>query len=141
MLKITPDTNTLVSAAISKGNEYELLRLAELGNVKLILSPQIIQEFIGVISRPKFGFSEKQIADSIKQIIDVSNIIMPVKGIDIIKEDPEDNRILECAQAGKADYIVSGDRHLLNLKNYKSIRIIRTKQALDIIQKSDIRFK
>ena len=135
MLKITADTNTLISATIAKGNEFELLRLVKLRKIKLILSLQILKEFREVISRPKFGFSQEQIVSSFKQIINISTIVMPSANINIIKEDPDDNRVLECAESGQADYIVSGDYHLLDLKIYKGIKIVSTKFVLDIINK------
>lgn len=130
MLKVTPDTNTLVSAVISKGNEFELLRLAHISKIKLILSLQILKEFKDVISRKKFGFSNEQINRILKSIVNISAIIMPSNRIDLIKEDPADNKILECAESGKADYIVSGDYHLLKLKEYKEIKIVKTSEFL-----------
>ncbi len=131
MLKVTADTNILISATITKGNEFELLKLAKLRKIELILSPHILKEFIEVISRSKFGFSQDQIVNSFKQIISISTIVMPSSKINAIKDDPDDNRILECAEAGKADYIISGDDHLLNLKKYKDIEIVQTKFILD----------
>ena len=133
MLKITVDTNTLISATITNGNEFELLRLARLGRIKLILSPQILKEFKEVISRPKFGFSQEQINNALKQIINVSSIVMPSIKVNIIKDDPEDNKILECAVSGKVDYIVSGDSHLLKLGEYESIKIVRTTDILKLV--------
>ena len=58
---------------------------------------------------------------------------MPSNRINAIKDDPDDNMVLECSEAGKADYIVSGDDHLLNFKKYKDIKIVRTKFILDIV--------
>ncbi|MBS3102053.1 putative toxin-antitoxin system toxin component, PIN family [Candidatus Woesearchaeota archaeon] len=133
MLKITADTNILISAAMTKGNEFELLRLAKLGKIELILSPQILKEFREVISRPKFGFSQEQIINVFKQIVNISTIVMPSVEVNIIKDDPEDNKVLECAETGKVDYIVSGDVHLLNLKQYKGVKIVQSKSILDII--------
>lgn len=133
MLKVTTDTNTLVSAAIAKGNEFEMLKLAYEGKIELVLSPSILQEFREVISRAKFGFSEEQVSNVFKQIISISTIIMPSVKLDIIKEDPADNKILECAESGNINYIVSGDKHLLNLKSYKNIQIVRTSEILKII--------
>lgn len=133
MLKVTLDTNILVSSTISEGNEYELLKLAKLGKIRIVLSLDILKEFKDVISRSKFGFSEKQIADVTKHIISLSEIVIPKKKLDVIKEDPADNRILECAFAGKVKYIVSGDGHLLDLKKYKRIPIVKTSEFLKII--------
>ena len=133
MLRVVADTNTLVSAVISKGNEFELLNLAHEGKLEIVLSPQILKEFRNVISRAKFGFSEEQIDNAFKQLINTTTIVVPSIKLDIIKEDTSDNKVLECAEAGNADYIVSGDRHLLKLKEYKNIRIVRTSEVLKII--------
>ena len=135
MIRLTSDTNTLISAVIAKGNEFELLKLAYEGRIELVLSPSILKEFREVISRAKFGFSEKQVSDAFKQIINISTIGTPSIKLDVIKEDIPDNRILECAQAGRVDYIVSGDNHLLMLKKYEDVKIITTYQMLKIIRK------
>src|SRR3989344_272126 len=134
MLKVTADTNTLVSAAIAKGNEFELLKFAYEGKIELILSPSILKEFREVIARPKFGFSEQQISNMFKQIINIITIVMPSIRLDVVKEDPSDNKILECAETGKVDYIVSGDNHLLKLRKYGNIQIVRTFEILKIIK-------
>ena len=134
MLKITADTNTLISSIISKGNEFELLKLAHKGKIEIVLSPQILKEFRDVISRTKFGFSEEQIDNAFKEVLNIATIVVPSIKLDIIKEDPSDNKILECAEAGNADYIVSGDGHLLKLKEYKNIRIVRTSEILKIVK-------
>jgi predicted nucleic acid-binding protein len=62
---------------------------------------------------------------TLKAIAKVGEIVTPRFTLDVIREDPADNRILECAVAGKADLIVSGDRHLLKLKSYEGISIVR----------------
>ena len=137
MLKFTLDTNTLISAVISKGNEYQLLKLAKEGSIKIVLSLDIIKEFKEVISREKFGFSKKQIDNVVKQILNICELIIPTIRLSIIEDDPDDDRILECAVTGNADYMVSGDRHLLNLNKYGKISIIRTFEALKIIDKQE----
>lgn len=134
MLKITPDTNILISSFISEGNEYKLLKLAKLGKIKIILSLDILKEFKEVISRQKFSFSKEQIEKAFKQLLSLSEIIIPKVKIDIIKEDSTDNIILECALTGKVNYIVSGDKHLLKLKKYKKIKIIKTLEIIHYLQ-------
>jgi len=134
MLKITVDTNTLISASIANGNEFKLLKLVKLGKIELVLSLQILKEFKEVILRAKFGFSQEQVINALKQIIDISTIIMPFVKIDIIKDDSSDNMILECAESAKVEYIVSGDKHLLNLKKYKDIEIVTTRFILEKLE-------
>ena len=131
MLKIVPDTNVLVSAAIIQGKQFELLRLAKLGEVKLITSPNIIQEFKEVISREKFGFSAEQVSAAVKQILEISEIVIPQIKLEIIKEDIDDNRVLECAHESNANFIISGDSNLLTLKHYKNIKIVNATEFFD----------
>ena len=131
MFNLTLDTNILVSAFISKGNEYRILRLAKLEKIKLYISLEILEEFKEVISRSKFGFSQKQINKSIKQLLSISEILITSSKLEIVKEDPDDNKILECALDGKSDFIISGDRHLLDLKEYKNIKILTSRELLE----------
>lgn len=138
MFRLTPDTNILVSATIIKGKEYKLLEAARLGKIKLLLSPEILKEFKDVISREKFGFSTKQIKDVFKELLDIIEIIIPSIKLNIIKEDLSDNRILECALQGRVNYIISGDEHLLRLRKFRNIRIIRAGEFLDILRSSEV---
>ncbi len=124
MLRVVLDTNVLVSAAIVQGKQFEILRLAKLGKIKVITSPEIIKEFEEVISREKFGFSKEQIANAAKQVLEIAEIVIPQKKLEIIKEDSDDNMILECACESNADCIISGDPHLLALKSYENIEIV-----------------
>ena len=131
MLKVVLDTNTLVSATITPGKEFQLLRLGHKGKIKIFISPEILGEFAGVISREKFGFSKQQQEQAIKQIMSIAALIEPLIRVNAIKDDPADNKILECAEAGKVDYIVSGDNHLLKLKQYLWIKIVASSDILE----------
>ncbi|MCZ7400126.1 MAG: putative toxin-antitoxin system toxin component, PIN family [Candidatus Methanoperedens sp.] len=134
MLKFVFDTNVLVSALIStRGNPALLLDKAG-KNYTLFISKDILTELEDVISRDKFGFTEEEVNTIIEAIISFSEVINPEIKLDVIKSDPDDNKILECAVACGASYIVSGDRHLLELKKYGKIKIITPKTALDLIK-------
>lgn len=124
MLKVVVDTNVLVSAAIVQGRQFEILKLVKLGKIKLIISPNILKEFEEVISRKKFGFSKEQVSLAINQILEIAEIVIPLQKISIVKDDPDDNIILECALESNANIIISGDTHLLDLKEYKDIQIV-----------------
>ena len=126
MLKVVVDTNILISATIIQGKQFEILKLAKLGKINLITSPNILKEFEEVISREKFGFSKEQVSLAIKQILEIAEIIISQHKIDFIKSDPDDNIVLECALESNADIIISGDAHLLDLKKYKNIQIVNT---------------
>src|SRR3989338_7467919 len=97
MLKVVVDTNVLISATIIQGKQFEILKLAKLGKINLITSPNILKEFEEVISREKFGFSKEQVSLAINQILEIAEIVIPQQKVSIVKEDPDDNIILECA--------------------------------------------
>ena len=116
MIRLVLDTNVLISALIStRSNPARLLDAAG-KNYSLFISKEIISELEGVISRDKFGFSSEKIDSAIEAILSFSEVVNPEIKLDIVKSDPDDNKILECAIACGASYIVSGDKHLLNLK-------------------------
>lgn len=135
MLKVVLDTNVLISATIRRGNQFRLLELGRLNQIQIIISPQILKEVEEVLNRPKFNLSQNEIEETLNEIKDITRIVEPSEKVDIVKEDPDDNAIIECALAGKADYIISGDGDLLNLKEYKGIKI---RNYQDFIQETNL---
>jgi len=133
MLRVVPDINVLVSAFISKGNPHRIFRKCERKEIRLIVSDEILEEFGGVIRREKFGLDEGRI-DRVVSIVRKSvEVIKSETTLNIIKDDPSDNKILECAVSGKADYIISGDKHLLALQEHRGIKILNSSDFLKII--------
>jgi putative PIN family toxin of toxin-antitoxin system len=133
MIRLVIDTNVFVSALISTRSIPALL-LDEAGKkYSLFISKEILGEVEDVISRKKFGFTKQKINSAMEAILSFSEIINPEIKVDVIKSDPDDNKILECAIACKAPYIVSGDSHLLDLREYGSIKIINPKTALELL--------
>jgi uncharacterized protein len=119
------DTNILVSAFIGKGAPYKALMAVYDGKVRLITSHEILLELEDVLSRPKFRYEESHIHKIIALIFQASKIVEPDIKVDLVKADPRDNKIIEAAIVGKAEYIVTGDaHHLLPLKKVGDIRII-----------------
>jgi putative PIN family toxin of toxin-antitoxin system len=135
MIRVVLDTNILVSAAVIRGNEFELLMRAQRGEYEMVLSMDMLIEFEDVISRKKFGFAEEFTESAADEVASIASFVNPKHRFNVISEDPADNRVLECAVAGKADYIVSGDSHLLNLREFKGIKIIKAKNLLEILKK------
>jgi len=134
MIKIVLDTNILVSASIHRGNEFELLRQARLGNAQVFLSQPIMNEYLDVIARKKFGFSIHQRKEAFKQMLCSVRLVVPDKAVEVIKADPADDRVLECALCAKAGLIVSGDSHLLDLKEFRGIKVVSSREALRIMR-------
>src|SRR6266849_2180663 len=83
--------------------------------------------------RVKFGIVAQHASAILAQPESIGGLIDTAIVLDVVTDDPDDNRVLECAVAGRADYIVSGDRHLLNLKAHASIPILTARQFLDAI--------
>ena len=128
------DTNILISAIFWRGTPYKVVLNALKKKYSLYLSPKILNELEEKL-RVKFKFPEDKIKNHIEILIEYGEIIEPTVNINIVKEDPDDNKVLECAVSCNADYIVSGDRHLLNLKGYKGIKILSAKKFLDLVER------
>jgi putative PIN family toxin of toxin-antitoxin system len=135
MKRIVVDTNILISALGWKdGNPRKTLDRCIQGKCKLIESIDLIKEFLAVIQRPKFDFiSEDEKAEFLLEFIHICDTIEPKRKITLIMDDPNDNLVLECAFEGKADYIISGDEHLLKLKEFEGIKIISAADFLDLV--------
>ncbi|MFH0816790.1 MAG: putative toxin-antitoxin system toxin component, PIN family [Methanobacteriota archaeon] len=126
------DTNVLVSALNGQGPPYMALRAVYREKVRLVISPEILFEFEEVLSRPKFPYSQEQIKEILAMTIKISEVVHPKSKVNLVKDDPDDNKVIEAAIAGKAGYIVTGDKHLLTLKRVRGIEIITPK---DFIQR------
>jgi putative PIN family toxin of toxin-antitoxin system len=100
------------------------------GEVILLSNTKIEAELIRVLAYSKFGLTSAEIFPVIKHLRKHAHFVGEKSNIKIIEEDPTDNIFLECAIDGNAEYIISGDHHLLNLGSYESIRIITAKDFL-----------
>ena len=127
------DTNVLISAFIGRGAPHKALSAVYTGKVRLVISPAMLLELEDVISRPKFNYTKKQIRRILTVIFKVSKVVKPDFSVDIVMEDPSDNRVIEAAISGKVQYIVTGDSHLLSLKNVENIKIISVKEFLKLL--------
>ena len=128
--KATLDTNILISALGWIGNPKQVFDKIVDGEVKLVISDEQFNELSRTLEYPKFQFTKDQ-KDRFKSLIlGIATFVKPIERIDVIKEDPDDNMILECAVAGKADYIVTGDPDLLELKEFRGVRIVTAREFL-----------
>lgn len=133
MQKVVLDTNVYISAVLFGGNPEEIRKLSKEGKIEVLISEAIISEIADVLRR-KFNWESWQISQLIDDIREVSTLIIPRQSISLIADDA-DNRILECALEGNAQYIISGDkRHLLPLKGYRDIRILSPDEFLGLLR-------
>ena len=123
-MKVVLDTNVLVSGMLWKGNPEKIIHAWKAGKFELITSLATLAELQRVLRYPRIGMSEKMIKEWADLLLENSTVVDPKIKVDVIKNDPPDNRFLEAALAGNADYIVSGNNHLLDLHELKGIKII-----------------
>jgi putative PIN family toxin of toxin-antitoxin system len=130
--RVVLDTNVYIAIFTNrKGKLGRIWEHAVAGTYTLLISPAIIAELAGVL-RGKFQVSEDEIKPRLKRFQRIGEIITPKVIRNVIENDPADNHILACAVDGNADLIVSGDkRHLLPLKEYKGIQIVK---AIDFLR-------
>jgi uncharacterized protein len=128
--RVTLDTNILVSALGWRGNPHRILQKVVEGEIELFLSREQFQELARVLDYPKFDFSEEE-KERFKALISaIATFVEPKRGLDIIKGDPSDNRILECALVAEVDFVISGDEHLLSLGKVRKIEIVKANEFL-----------
>ncbi|KKR78076.1 MAG: hypothetical protein UU23_C0004G0058 [Candidatus Curtissbacteria bacterium GW2011_GWA1_40_9] len=130
--KVVFDTNIYISGIIFGGNPRTCMELAREKEVELVTSSDILLEIAKKL-KDKFKWTNQEIQEVIEGISKFANIVKPKKRLSVIKADPSDNKILECAQELKANYIVSGDiKHVLAIEKFKGIKIVSAKNFLDI---------
>ena len=129
-LKAVFDTNILISAWFWEGNESRLIESVEEGLIHGYSSKQLIEELCRTLRYPKFNLPQDEIESIRSYYLLLFNIVNPKQTIDIIMEDPSDNMVLECALEAEADYIVSGDHHLLKLGELRELKIVSAAEML-----------
>ena len=133
-LKVVFDTNVFISAFVIPGGKAEEVYLHALkGDFPLYSSIAILHETAQKL-REKFGWQENRIAHLLKAIAKVATVIKTQPHLHLLTDEP-DNRILECAIEVKADFIVTGDKHLLDLKHFQDIDIITLSDFLEALKK------
>ena len=126
------DTNVIVSAILFGGIPGELISLWKSGHIQPLASKDIIDEYIKVLTYPKFKLSEKEINYILyNEILPYFEVATLKPGQAIIQKDPSDDKFIHCANAGRASVIISGDQHLINLKSYGKIKILTLSQFLE----------
>ncbi|MGB9715452.1 MAG: putative toxin-antitoxin system toxin component, PIN family [Thermodesulfovibrionales bacterium] len=133
MIKAVYDTNILISGLLWKGLPYKCLLLAKAEVVELFLCDEIIAELSSKLKN-KFNFTDIEVKTTIREIKSFSKNIKIEGNLKFVKEDRDDDKFIECAYNSNADYIVSGDKHLLDLKSYKGIEILNVRDFLITIR-------
>jgi putative PIN family toxin of toxin-antitoxin system len=133
-VRLVLDTNIALSGLLWGGVPGQLIDAAERQRVELASSTALLAELQGVLSRPKFaaqfakrGLTTADVFDGYAAlVVNVSPLSTPR----VVERDPDDNHVIACAVAAKADAIVSGDRHLLDLRQHQGIAILTAAEAI-----------
>jgi len=136
MLKAVPDVNIYISGVIKReGHANQIFKRA--AEFTLYSSEPILKDLERVLHydrvQKKFKLSEAKIIDYLSAVRDTHLLTPGLLEVSIVHDDPDDDKIVACALEAEADYIISGDHHLLNLKHYRDIQIVTPKAFLEIL--------
>jgi len=132
--KIVLDTNILISAFGWKGKPKEIFSKVINGEFKLIMSQKQLEEVEMVIEYPKFSFTNDQKSRFLKILLATINIVETSGKLNLIKDDLKDDVILESAVENDAEFLISGDEHLLKIKKYGNTKIVTATEFLELIK-------
>jgi putative PIN family toxin of toxin-antitoxin system len=130
-VRVVFDTNIFISAFVIPGSlaEQAMLKIIEEEDF-LLISKDIIDEVLSVLSI-KFGRDREGLSHVAVLLSDLAELVKPARRVNVFKDEP-DNRILECALSGEADLLVTGDKKVLQLREYKGVRIVSLREYLEL---------
>lgn len=139
MFRTVFDTNVYISALVFGGKPEALLRLSfgRSQKVELYTSHTILKETARILASEKFLWPRSEIAEAVSFVVKLAEVVEPKKAVAVCV-DEADNRVLECAIEAKADYIISGDRHLIDLEKFEDIPILKPAEYLEMLTKSTV---
>jgi putative PIN family toxin of toxin-antitoxin system len=133
VLRIVADTNAYLSALNFGGPPDRVLELARRGRIEIFVSKPILDEIEGVLER-KFRWPPGRTRAALAVIRQFAQEVTASERVAVVEKDEPDNRILECAVAARATFVVSGDSHLRELGSFQRIRILSPRGFLDAIE-------
>jgi uncharacterized protein len=133
MKRAVLDTNIIVSSALG-GALVLVLEKWDQGKFTVVVTSDILDEYFQVINRPKFKLKQETIDKITRYLYQFSEFVVPEEQIRVIEADQKDDKFLEAAVAGKVDFIVSGDNHLLDLKEFRNIPIISGREFIEFLE-------
>jgi putative PIN family toxin of toxin-antitoxin system len=128
--RVVLDTNLFVSMALG-GQVGKINDRWKEGKFLIIVSDDIVSEYLDVLQRPKLRLSARTIAIIINHVYRKAKFVVPEEHVFAIQDNPSDNKFIEAAIAGGAEAIVSGDNHIVRMKKYRGIPIIAAGEFLE----------
>ena len=133
VLKIVIDTNIYISAIFWNGTPRRVVDLGRDGKIEIYTSEEIEEEIARVLLK-KFKLNPHEVEEILLDFSTFTIPVIPVQRFKIIEDDPDDDKFIDCAVACNADYIVSGDKHLIHLKEFKGVKIVNSLEFLSILK-------
>lgn len=138
-MRIVLDTNVWLSAIFWEGEASKIIEACEKKQIEILITEDIILEITSVINKEEkfqkfIEDREENIEGLIRTILSIATLIESKTNLDLIKEDPKDNIILEAALDGKVDHIISYDKHVLNMIEFRNINILKPDEFLKLIR-------
>jgi putative PIN family toxin of toxin-antitoxin system len=131
VIRVTADTNILVSGlSFPDGNPHKILNRARAGEFTLAVSDAILEELADVLTQ-EFDWPERDIVEARRQFGLFAKLVTTDEVVNAIASDPDDNAVLECALAARSQFVVSGDRHLLQMGTFRGIPILKAADFLE----------
>ncbi len=132
-MKVVFDTNVLISSTLWEGSSAQKLLFQCIKKGVLIhISPEILSEYQAILKRD-FSYSDEEIALIVEKIMAFAILIKPETKISLIKEDPDDDKIIECAIDSLSEYLITYDKHLLVLKQHQNTKIIKPEEFMELL--------
>ncbi|MBI2630229.1 putative toxin-antitoxin system toxin component, PIN family [Candidatus Pacearchaeota archaeon] len=130
-MRVVLDTNVFISGIFWERNFCsQIIDKWRKGAFQLVNSIKLIEELVKTFRSFKISMPEDMIEEWKNSIIENSIMVDPIMAIKAVKDDPEDDKFIEAAVYGEADFIVSQDKHLLNLREYNKIKILKPEEAV-----------
>jgi putative PIN family toxin of toxin-antitoxin system len=136
-MRVVADTNVVISGLLWRGPSRRILDQARAGALTLFTTPELLAELLDVLQRPKLERRLEKAGATPWELVAgygvLASLVAAPPQRPVVVEDPDDDRVLECAVACAADLIVSGDRHLLVLSEHQGIPVVRARDAIEAI--------
>lgn len=131
-MRVVLDTSTLVSGLLFDGTASRLVPLWQSGQLRALVSRAILQEYLRVLAYPKFRLSDAEIRALVEEdVLPFVETVRVTRRLSVGRRDPDDDKFIECAVAGRAAYLVTGDRDLRELRAYREVTILGAGELLD----------
>jgi uncharacterized protein len=131
-MRVVLDTNSVISALLFSGTASRLVPLWQSRRIIALISRTILEEYLRVLAYPKFRLSNEEIQGLMEEeLLPFVETVRVRRRLSVVRRDPDDDKFLECAVAGRAECLVTGDRDLLDLGSYRRVQILTVRDFLE----------